>query len=625
MTKEMAVDQCATARRQTRRISLRDAADVAALEHIPFRELLPRWSLWGAIDTAASACPDKAALVQVLGVGAPPSTITFGQYRGLIARAANLFRAAAGQSEPVVAVILPFVPEAFIAMWGGGVAGRYVPINPFLDTEHVASILRAVGANILVTARSGSGRGIWERLPDLLQLAPCVRNTFLVGTNPVEGGDFGSRLAEQAGELCFVPDEDPLRVCANLHTGGTTGRPKLVRHTQEGQLLQAWLCGMAMGCEEDVVFGHAMPDFHVGGAIASLARGIVYTQTIVTLARDGFRDPDVISHFWDIVRETGITSIVTAPTTAAAIAAASGKGPSTLRRYITGGSALPSRVGVAFQERFGLRLKEVWGGTEFHGILSFHYDHEVAPRVGSCGRIAPYHRLMSAVLDGQRFVREAAPGERGILIATGPALVEGYVDPREDEGFFIEGGPDGLRWASTGDIGLIDDDAFVWIQGREKDVIIRGGHNIDSALIDEVLAQHPAVLHAAAVGRPCPSKGELPVAYVELRPDCAATVKELMEYVSSRVQERAAVPVEIILLAVMPMTAVGKVSKPQLRMLALRTVGESECPGMSVDVEDKNGRLTLVVRATSEDDRRRVEGAFADYTFPIRIEGPGIQ
>lgn len=608
--------------REVVRQPLGSPAMVEALEAGGWEALLPDWTLAAVVEDAARRFPDKPAIVQLDDDAVGATSLTFAAYRDLVFRTANLFRADA-DALPVVAVIMPFLPEAFVAMWGGGVAGRYVPINPFLDVEHVAAILNASGATTLVTVPPESGRGVWERLDALLARAPGVRRVWLVGAGAGDARDFAAALAGQSATLGFAPPEDPAAVCAFLHTGGTTGSPKLVQHTQRGQLLQGWLCGMAMGPEADVVFGHAMPNFHVGGAIASGTRGLVYGQTIVTLTADGFRNPVVMSRFWDIVHEQDIRAIVTAPTTAAGLAGAGGDGPGPLARFTTGGGPLPLEVARSFERRFGIRLKEVWGGTEFHGILSFHYDGDVPPRLGSCGRVVPFHRVISAILDGNRFVREAAADERGVLIAAGPTLIPGYVDPAADKGFFVEGGPDGLVWATTGDVGMVDEDHYVWIFGREKDVIIRGGHNIDSALIDEVLAQHPAVLHAAAVGRPCPSKGELPIAYVELKPGARVSADELAAHARANIQERAAVPIDIIALDALPMTAVGKVSKPHLRVMALEAVGRSECPDRPVSVEEKGGKLTLVVAAEDETDATRIERLFAPYTFATRVDLTG--
>jgi len=117
----------------------------------------------------------------------------------------------------------------------------------------------------------------------------------------------------------------------------------------------------------------------------------------------------------------------------------------------------------------------------------------------------------------------------------------------------------------SGDLGRIDADGYIWLTGRAKDVIIRGGHNIDPSIIEEALHEHPAVELAAAVGRPDSYAGELPVAYVQLKPGAKATADELKDFARARIPERAANPVDMTLIETMPLTGVGKIFKPALR------------------------------------------------------------
>lgn len=603
------------ARREHRvaRLTLRTGEDVLALEQQDPRSLVPGETIHQALTSAAAAFPERAAIVQLSNAEGAARSYSFAEYLARARQAANLFRDANRGRPATVAVIAPYLAEALIAMWGGSIAGRYVPVNPYLEIGHVAGILNAARAEILVIATGSAGPGVWDRLDALTEAVPSLRSVL-----PIDDGFFSALDAYPFDRLLFDETASWDADCALLHTGGTTAAPKLVRHTHGGQLTQAWLCGTTMGSDEDGVVGHAMPNFHVGGAVAMGVRGIVFAQTLLTLTAAGFRNPAIVPAFWDIVRGHGMTSITTAPTTAAAILAADGEGPATLRQFTTGGGPQSPYMARAFHERFGLHLREVWGGTEFHGILSFHYGGDVPPRLGSCGRVVPFHHVIPAILDGYRFVRRAQAGERGILIASGPTLTPGFVDSRADRAFFVEGGPDGARWATTGDIGTVDADGYVWIFGREKDVIIRGGHNIDSATIDEVLSAHPAVLHAAAVGRPCPDKGELPIAYVELRPGAQASADELLAFARANIQERAAVPVEIVLLDAMPLTAVGKVSKPPLRISALERVARALLPTADFHVEDQGGRLTLIVQA--EDRDGSIKARLAPFTFPFRVE-----
>ncbi len=560
---------------------LRGPADVADVERQDPHELVPGRTIYEALSHVAGIHPDKAAIVQLMQLDEPsPFTLDYRTYLAQVERAANVFHAASGGERAVVAVVAPFISESFIAMWGGATAGVYLPINPFLDFEHVAGIMNAAKATVLVIATSSYGRGVWDRTDALKASVPSLRRTFLIGSG--DGDDFlGALAAARAGSLDFTPETSAAADCAYMHTGGTTAVPKLVRHVHGGQLLQGWMCGTAMEPDEDTVIGHALPNFHVGGAVAVGIRSMIFGQTILTLTPSGFRNPDLVPNFWDVVERYGMTDITSAPTTAAAIVATGKRGPRTLRHYTCGGGPLSPELARNFTRAYGLPLRDVWGGTEFQGILSFHYAGDTPPRPGSVGADVPYHRVKSAILDGLRFVRWAQKGERGILIATGPTTTPGFVDPKVGESFFITDGPDGKVWATTGDVGAVDEDGYILIHGREKDVIIRGGHNIDSAAIDEVLVAHPAVLFAAAVGLPDPTKGELPIAFIQLRPGATAEPSELLAFARENIKERAAIPVEIIVVEAIPMTAVGKVNKPPLRKEAVRRVAETVCAGVT--------------------------------------------
>jgi len=166
--------------------------------------------------------------------------------------------------------------------------------------------------------------------------------------------------------------------------------------------------------------------------------------------------------------------------------------------------------------------------------------------------------------DAGAYVRDCAVGEAGVLAISGPNVFAGYRDPDQDKGLWLEMN-DGRRWLNTGDLGRQGADGFFYLTGRKKELIIRGGHNIDPASIEEPLHRHPAVQIAAAVGRPDVHAGELPVAYVQLKPGVRATEDELLSFARDQITERAAMPKAIRLVAAMPLTGVGKIFKPELR------------------------------------------------------------
>jgi fatty-acyl-CoA synthase len=186
-------------------------------------------------------------------------------------------------------------------------------------------------------------------------------------------------------------------------------------------------------------------------------------------------------------------------------------------------------------------------------------------RVGSIGLRIPGQDMKAVILDDSgRYLRDCVGDEPGMLVISGPNVFAGYALPEQNERLWVDTG-DGKRWLNTGDLGRGDTDGYFRLTGRKKDLIIRGGHNIDPAAIEEPLHRHPAVQLAAAVGRPDAHAGELPVAYVQLKPGAQATEQELAKFVRERIGERTAVPKHIRIVDAMPLTGVGKIFKPELK------------------------------------------------------------
>jgi fatty-acyl-CoA synthase len=182
-------------------------------------------------------------------------------------------------------------------------------------------------------------------------------------------------------------------------------------------------------------------------------------------------------------------------------------------------------------------------------------------RLGSVGHAVPYSKVRIVEVDSEgRWRRDCAPSEIGVVAMAGPGVFSGYLSDSHNRGAFIEPG-----WVNSGDLGRLDDDGYLWITGRAKDLIIRGAHNIDPMAIEEVFFRHPAVALAAVVSEPDAYAGELPVAFVQLKAGAAVDAAELLGYVAERTPERAAVPVQVYFVDAIPLTAVGKVFKPALR------------------------------------------------------------
>jgi fatty-acyl-CoA synthase len=192
-------------------------------------------------------------------------------------------------------------------------------------------------------------------------------------------------------------------------------------------------------------------------------------------------------------------------------------------------------------------------------------------RLGAVGQPVPYAKVRVVKIDADgRYLGECATNEIGVVTMAGPGVFSGYLSDEHNRSAFVEPG-----WVNSGDLGRLDEDGYLWITGRAKDLVIRGGHNIDPQPIEEILFSHPAVELAAMVGRPDAYAGELPVAYVQLKADAHAQPADLIDYVRERTPERAAVPVAVHLISPMPLTGVGKVFKPALRLDAARRVAQS--------------------------------------------------
>jgi fatty-acyl-CoA synthase len=293
-----------------------------------------------------------------------------------------------------------------------------------------------------------------------------------------------------------------------------------------------------------------------------------------------------------------------------------------LRRVSGGGSAIPVAVARSYANDFSLPVLEVYGMTETSSVHTISYA-ERPIRLGSVGHAVPYSRVRVVKLDAEgRCVGDCAPGEIGVVAMHGPGVFSGYLSERHNAGAFVEPG-----WVNSGDLGRIDDDGTLWITGRAKDLVIRGGHNIDPLPIEEICYQHPAVALAAMVGQPDAYAGELPVVYVQPKPGIAVDSGMLIEWIRERTPERAAVPVALHLIDVMPLTGVGKVFKPALRWDAARRVAERDLadlglPGLQVSVgaHAVHGSLiTVQVPGVPQSERGALAERIAQRLGPLTM------
>lgn len=543
-------------------------SDVRAFEQVPFSERIAADSTFDAIKLGASVNPDAPAL-QYLATASPddqPVVISYKQFVGRVTQAANMFHALGVGPGDVVSFMLPLVPDAFVTLFGAEAAGIANPVNPLLEPHQLAEILDAANTKVLVALGPMPGTDIWEKVMKMRGEFKSLRAIVQVGGPGDEANgilSFESLISKQPSDhLVSGRKISPGDVAAYFHTGGTTGTPKLVRHTHQNQVSQAWACNLLLRTRpgKNLLFG--MPLFHVGGSLTQALATLSSGGCLVILSAAGWRNPAALRNLWSLVARYKPETLSSVPTVlAASLSVPTGDNDVSSIRYAAGGgSAIPVAVGQALQDRLKVPVIEVYGMTETSSVHTMAYTDRPI-RLGSVGHPVPYAKVRIVKLDAEgRYLGDCKPNEIGVVAMAGPGVFNGYLNEAHNKGAFVEPG-----WVNSGDLGRLDNEGYLWIVGRAKDLVIRGGHNIDPAPIEEAFFGHPAVLLAAVVGIPDAYAGELPIAYVQLKPGATVKPGELEDWVRERTPERAAVPVEIVQIDTMPLTGVGKVFKPSLR------------------------------------------------------------
>ncbi|WP_150126035.1 AMP-binding protein [Brevundimonas sp. LM2] len=361
----------------------------------------------------------------------------------------------------------------------------------------------------------------------------------------------------------------PQDIASIFGTGGTTGSPKLARRTHANEVANAWMASrmIVSGLGAGSTFFSGLPLFHVNGAMVTGLSAFLLGTHVLIGTPQGFRGAGVIDRFWEIAAHHRVSAFSGVPTLFSALLQrpVAGHDLSRLAFGICGAAPMSPELLDQFQRTTGVKVLEGYGLTEATCVASVHALDGVQ-KIGSVGIPLPFQAVRIAILDERGgFERTAAADEIGAVLLNGPNIFQGYTDVRHDAGLWIELA--GERWLDTGDLGLVDADGFLWLKGRSKDVIIRGGHNIDPAMIEDAFYSHAAVELCAAIGRPDAHAGEVPVVYVQLKPGASAEPAELAAHAEGRIHERAARPKAVHLIDVMPLTAVGKVHKPSLRRI----------------------------------------------------------
>ncbi|AWM92739.1 acyl-CoA synthetase [Pseudomonas sp. 31-12] len=596
--------------------------DIERLERVPLSERGLASSTYEALRQAAESNPQAPALSFFADAADFKHTFEWDYARlfAEITRAANAFHDLGITSGEVLAFILPNLPETHFTIWGGEAAGIVMAINPLLEATQMASLLNAAKVSVVVTLAPTPGSDLWPKLASQLHQLPTVRQVVWVSMEPyapepvrgalkaaalmergqhrdIEIHDWQSLMSTQphthlkSGRQ-IRPDECSSYIC----TGGTTGLPKIAARTHGSEVFNAWAVAAHLQPRSggQVIFC-GLPLFHVNGQMVTGLMSWTQGDHVILGTPHGYRGEGVIARFWEMVEHFGINLFSGVPTVYAALLQNEwqGRDLSSLRFAMCGAAPMPAELFREFERRTGVKILEGYGLTEGACVSSINPPHGERS-IGSIGIRIAYQKMRAVLLDDAgAYLRDAEVDEIGLITISGPNLFEGYLEERHNHGLWID--IDGQRWLNTGDLGRQDAQGYFWLTGRKKELIIRGGHNIDPKQIEEALQAHPAVALAAAIGSPDAYSGEVPVAYIQLRPGQVCNAEELEAFAHLHISERAAVPKRIEILGALPLTAVGKIFKPALQQREIARV-----------VRQEAGRLGLLDIAVEvvQDNRR---------------------
>jgi fatty-acyl-CoA synthase len=611
--------------------------DLAGIESVPLAERgLPK-STYEVLRRAAALWADRPAVTVLPDADRwqQPCTRTFSELLNDVHTTANMLRRCGVDRGSPVALISPNCDELITATLAAQLAGIAAPINGSLSPEQISHLVERSGARVLIAAAPELDDASWRIAKHLVGtgvidtvalLRPTGDRSATTPPPVIEGATvcYLSEVRHDHNGSAFDGEAPtPGDLAALFHTGGTTGKPKPAAHTHANEVTDAWMIAANSLLGVDSVVFAGLPLFHVNALVVTLLAPLLRGQHVVWAGPLGFRDTALYGSFWKMVEHYRLSTMSAVPTVYSVLAQCPVDADiSNMRLAVVGASALPGAVRKDFESHTGIPLVEGYGLTEATcaSVRSFP-DH---PRPGSVGQRLPYQQVKAVRIDDDGAWHDLPAGEVGSLVISGPTVFPGYVSGRTTNGFELDGlGKLKDGWLDTGDLAWVDLDGFVHLTGRAKDLIIRGGHNIDPATIEDALLAHRDVTAAAAVGRPDVHAGEVPVAYVTLRPGATVSADTLRRWAAELVAEPAAAPKAVTVIDAIPVTAVGKPYKLPLRADAARTAvteALAEIDGVAnVLAATEDGATVITITADPGADHQAIDTLLSRYTLTYRI------
>jgi fatty-acyl-CoA synthase len=553
--------------------------------------------------------------------------LTFSDLVKKINQTANLFISFGVQRTDAVSILLPNSTETHLSLWASQAVAIANPINYLLQVDHIVEILNEVKAKVLVTVSLNHATDLGNKVHEIIDRVPSIQHLVLLDSSDTENinkqlsiTNFNLAISNQSSERLMqpsLPSEDDIAMY--FHTGGTTGRPKIAKlsHGNISFVVQVYAGFNAYHGQSAVL--NALPLFHVFGVIAASLSMFIVGRTVVIMTPEGFRNPNTVKNWWYFVNKYQVCWFPTVPTIMSVLLQQPDEDIdlSCFEHAGSGSAPLPIELKESFARKFNCSVTNGYGMTESSCLIA-----RVIPGFDvdgvSVGNGIPYTRVIAAKVIDNKISQVCSANETGIILVKGPNVFQGYLNESDNASAWVEG-----EWFNTGDLGVINELGHIQLTGRAKDLIIRGGHNIDPQVIEDALLAYSNVVQAVAIGQPDVHSGEIPIAYVVLKDKQQTTASELLEHCQTHISERAAIPKRIEILDSIPVTAVGKVFKPALRNKAtefsVNTLFKSHDISAQITSQfnPEKGQVVHIHLSNSQDQKR---AAALLVAFPVAVK-----
>jgi acyl-CoA synthetase (AMP-forming)/AMP-acid ligase II len=457
----------------------------------------------------------------------------------------------------VVAVQLPGSYEGAVIQAAVALCGAVLlPVVMIYGPREMDLLLRRSGAAAIILPREHRGRPHADVVLGGLSRLPALKFAVVAGDDAPGHGATGYSAISYAGLLAEPggtyrqPHPDPDDRAVLMYTSGTTAEPKGVQHSHRTLLAEATSPVYTLNGPGARHLG-LFPPGHMAGLLSLLRILLLGTPTVIMQAWDAALAAKLIDRH-------AVTACGGAPVQLSGLLDRQADGTATLgtlREFLTGAAPVPPSL-VRRADAAGITAFRSYGSSEHPTVTAGRIADPLEPRAGTDGRLLTGNQVRLVDADG----RDVPDGQQGEIVTRGPELFTGYTDQALNAAAFLPGG-----WFRTGDVGRIDADGRLTVTDRLKDIIIRGGENISSKEVEDLLITHPAVADVAVIPVPDPVLGERVCAVVVARPGLTFDVEQAREHFAAAGAARQKTPEVIVLADELPRTPSGKVRKDVLR------------------------------------------------------------